>query len=97
MGIVTKDTFIFVNLGDSRAILCDAQKIIFETKDHRPSVEAEKQRIEAAGGVVGRLPGRETIRINFMLAVSRALGDHGFKVNKEKGKLFSFGVCCLKN
>ena len=91
MVIATKDTFIFVNLGDSRAILCGAKKIIFETKDHRPIDEAEKQRIEAAGGVVGRLCDLSIWRINSNLAVSRALGDHHFKVNDKKGKLFSFG------
>jgi serine/threonine protein phosphatase PrpC len=41
----------------------------YETQDHKPTDEAEKRRIQAAGGFVlnGRVDGG--------LAVSRALGD----------------------
>ncbi len=72
-------------MGDSRAILCRAptsknlhfngndKAIIPLSKDHKPSNRTEKNRIEAAGGVIlgGKIEGR--------LAVSRALGDFDFK------------------
>ena len=45
----------------------------FSTADHKPTNLDEKQRIQAAGGVV------ITQRINGSLAVSRALGDFDYK------------------
>jgi len=83
--LLTPDDIICANLGDSRAILCRSSSngpnenskrnntVIPLSSDHKPCNEAEKARIEAAGGVIlgGKIEGR--------LAVSRALGDFDFK------------------
>merc|ERR1712066_751565 len=45
----------------------------FATKDHKPMDDEERNRIEAAGGMV------IIQRINGALAVSRALGDFDYK------------------
>jgi len=58
------------NVGDSRAVLCRDKKAVALTIDHKPTLPEETKRIRAAGGDVrGK-------RVNGVLAVSRALGDH---------------------
>lgn len=63
----------FANCGDSRAVLCRSGQVCFSTEDHKPYSPLEKERIESAGGSVSFQ------RINGSLAVSRALGDFGYK------------------
>ena len=48
--------------------------------DHKPEDEPEKSRIERAGGVV-----TADGRVNGGLNLSRAIGDHAYKQNKELG------------
>jgi len=64
---------VIANCGDCRAILSQAGQTICLTRDHKPSDEAEQQRIVNQGGTVigGRLQGQ--------LAVSRAFGNYEFK------------------
>jgi len=71
--LITKKHFFFFNAGDSRTILVSDSKVTFSTEDHKPTNEAEKKRIEDAGGRV------MIQRINGSLAVSRALGDFEYK------------------
>lgn len=69
------DTFALyvANVGDSRAVICRDGKAIRLTIDHKPTLEEEKRRITEAGGFVGQG------RVNGVLAISRALGDHTLK------------------
>lgn len=69
---------IIGNIGDSRVLIGNEDRIIFRTRDHVPNIVAEQQRIEAAGGYIkeGRVDGR--------LAMSRALGDWSFKTPLKK-------------
>ncbi|PHJ22055.1 protein phosphatase 2c domain-containing protein [Cystoisospora suis] len=67
------------NVGDSRALLLypDGTYVPL-SKDHKPSDEEERRRIEAAGGsVVKKASG--VARIDGRLAVSRAFGDFSMK------------------
>lgn len=62
------------NCGDSRGILVDKEKNAYiVTKDHKPTLREEKDRITKAGGSV------MIQRVNGSLAVSRALGDYDYK------------------
>lgn len=47
------------------------------TKDHHPSRDDERNRVEAAGGYVVEWAG--VFRVNGELAVTRAIGDMAFK------------------
>ncbi|KUF74014.1 serine/threonine-protein kinase [Phytophthora nicotianae] len=62
------------NVGDCRAVLCTADAIAVDlTTDHKASLPAEQERIEASGGFVhnGRLDG--------ILQISRGFGDLAHK------------------
>jgi len=65
------------NVGDSRAVLSRKGRAIRMTIDHKPNLPEEAKRIEDAGGFIGRCN-----RVNGLLAISRALGDHMLKPNE---------------
>lgn len=71
------------NCGDSRAVLRAGGSLI-ATEDHKPGREDEAARITAAGGTVapGVLGG--PLRVDGSLAVSRAMGDFGFKPEGQR-------------
>lgn len=64
------------NVGDSRAVLIRGTKAQRLTLDHKASLPEEAKRITEAGGWIGR-----NKRVNGVLAISRALGDHMLKEN----------------
>lgn len=72
-GFVTKDHIIVANAGDSRSVLAKNGGTVPMSFDHKPNNDIEKNRIEAAGGIV------RNRRVNGDLAVSRALGDFIYK------------------
>ena len=75
---VLRDNQLFVaNAGDSRCVVCREGKAIEMSFDHKPEDDCERQRIEKAGGQVTR-----DGRVNNGLNLSRAIGDHSYKVNK---------------
>ncbi len=68
------------SVGDSRAVLCDSVgAIIRQTKDHKPSDEEEKIRVEASGSFI------ERNRVGGVLAMTRAMGDFPLKKTREGG------------
>lgn len=67
------NSFHVINLGDSRCLVFQDNHQIFITKDHKPTDQIEKNRIELAGGYI------EDDRLNGDLAVSRGLGDFEYK------------------
>lgn len=64
------------NVGDSRALLLRNGVAKRLTIDHKASDPDEAKRITDAGGFIGR-----NKRVNGVLAISRALGDHMLKEN----------------
>ncbi|XP_047988354.1 probable protein phosphatase CG10417 [Leguminivora glycinivorella] len=74
-----KGNELFVaNAGDSRCIICREGKAIDMSIDHKPEDAPELERITKAGGKVSN-----DGRINGGLNLSRAIGDHSYKQNKE--------------
>lgn len=72
--LVTQRSLTVANVGDSRAVLCRAGVPLPLSRDHKPKVAAERQRILQAGGFI--VDGR----VNGDLSLSRALGDFRHKV-----------------
>lgn len=77
--LISPTHFYIANCGDSRAVLCRKGKAAISTMDHKPTVAAERKRIQDAGGSV------MIHRVNGSLAVSRALGDFEYKSVEGKG------------
>lgn len=69
-------TLYTANVGDSRAVLVRGGKAVRLTIDHKPNLPEEEKRIKDSGGFV------IDKRVNGVLAISRALGDHMLKVNE---------------
>ncbi|KAF1970472.1 PP2C-domain-containing protein [Bimuria novae-zelandiae CBS 107.79] len=77
VGIISKNKIYVANSGDSRAVLGIKGRAKPLSYDHKPQNEAEKARIQAAGGFV------DFGRVNGNLALSRAIGDFEFKKSAE--------------
>ncbi|KAI2811580.1 hypothetical protein RDWZM_003658 [Blomia tropicalis] len=74
--LLKNNVFYCANIGDTRCVLCRNGKAYPLSNDTKPEDPAETARIEKAGGTVVRG------RINTLINVSRAFGDHMFK-NKQ--------------
>lgn len=79
--LISPTHFYIANCGDSRGVLCRQGSPAVSTFDHKPTVPAEKKRIQDAGGSV------MIQRVNGSLAVSRALGDFEYKSVEGRGNL----------
>ncbi|CAJ1973752.1 unnamed protein product [Sphenostylis stenocarpa] len=69
---------VVANAGDCRAVLCRRGKAIEMSRDHKPSCNKERKRIEASGGYV------YDEYLNGQLNVARALGDWHMEGMKSK-------------
>uniref|UniRef100_A0A7R9VJQ1 protein-serine/threonine phosphatase n=1 Tax=Chlamydomonas euryale TaxID=1486919 RepID=A0A7R9VJQ1_9CHLO len=74
--VLYQHRLVVANVGDSRAVLCRGGKAIALSMDHKPNHREERERIEAAGGMV---VWAGTWRVGGVLAVSRAFGDKPLK------------------
>jgi serine/threonine protein phosphatase PrpC len=79
---INPEKIISINCGDSRAILITKNKnIISLTRDHKPELADERERIEASGGRIDKIYGMGPYRVWFKnedypgLAMSRSIGD----------------------
>ncbi|KAL5120466.1 Protein phosphatase 2C 2 [Pleosporales sp. CAS-2024a] len=77
VAILSKDKIYCANSGDSRTVLGVKGRAKPLSFDHKPQNEAEKARIQAAGGFV------DFGRVNGNLALSRAIGDFEFKKSAD--------------
>lgn len=74
--IMRGNKLVVANAGDSRCVLSKGGQAYDLSKDHKPELEAEKERILKAGGFI------HGGRINGSLNLTRAIGDMEFKCNK---------------
>ena len=76
-----KDIAFVVNIGDSRTLVYQNDDLIYRTALHVPWKVDEFAHIYNAGGTISHR--EKTIRLNGMLAMSRAIGDCLLKVRLE--------------
>ena len=81
VGLVRGNELVVANAGDSRAVLSRAGCAIPLSFDHKPSDQAERDRVYAAGGFIREANGHH--RINGNLNLSRSIGDLKYKQNKR--------------
>lgn len=74
---IRKGQLVVSNAGDCRAVMSREGTAEALTNDHRPSLESERERIEAQGAYVDCCRG--VWRIQGSLAVSRSIGDQHLK------------------
>ncbi|KAI3427854.1 Protein-serine/threonine phosphatase [Psidium guajava] len=74
---IRKGKLVVSNAGDCRAVMSRGGTAEALTTDHRPSLESERERIEALGAYVDCCRG--VWRIQGSLAVSRSIGDQHLK------------------
>ena len=95
MAMIKNNKLIIGNIGDSRILLFKNGKLFFETVDHKPNSEKEKDRIKKSGGQIYQsqalVPISQKINLPWRvlpgrLSVSRAFGDVQAKKEKFGGK-----------
>lgn len=67
---------ITAHVGDSRAVMITESESYDLTADHKPSNPSEKERVELLGG---RIIQYGVLRVQGVLAVTRALGDYSLR------------------
>ena len=78
---LTNKLIICANVGDSRAVMCDAKGTAFAlSHDHKPNNPEEVLRIRDNGGHISNKSG--CWRVDGTLACSRSLGDYPLKQKK---------------
>ncbi|XP_068219913.1 protein phosphatase 1G [Palaemon carinicauda] len=78
LALIRGSKLYVANVGDSRIVVCRDGKAVDMSIDHKPEDDEETSRIIKAGGRV-----TEDGRVNGGLNLSRAIGDHGYKQNKN--------------
>lgn len=73
VAMVSDSHLCAANCGDSRAVLSRGGMAYRLTRDHKPELDDEEERINSCGGRVLDFNGK---RVMGLLAMSRALGDH---------------------
>lgn len=76
VAIIRENQLIVANAGDSRCVISRKGQAYNLSRDHKPDLEVERERILKAGGFI------HAGRVNGSLNLARAIGDMEFKQNK---------------
>ncbi|KAL2489937.1 putative protein phosphatase 2C 60 [Forsythia ovata] len=76
VAIIRDNQLVIANAGDSRCVISRNGQAYNLSRDHKPDLEAERDRILKAGGFI------HAGRVNGSLNLARAIGDMEFKQNK---------------
>nr|XP_043637733.1 probable protein phosphatase 2C 60 [Erigeron canadensis]XP_043637734.1 probable protein phosphatase 2C 60 [Erigeron canadensis] len=77
VAIIRNDQLVVANSGDSRCVISRKGQAHNLSKDHKPNLDSEKERIKKAGGFI------HAGRVNGTLNLTRAIGDVGMKKDKS--------------
>ncbi|CAF2616123.1 unnamed protein product [Rotaria sp. Silwood2] len=79
--LISPKSAFLINIGDCRGIIISKDgQILSATKDHKPDVRKEQERIRKAGGHITK-PKNSVLRVEDKLAMTRALGDYSLDKN----------------
>ncbi|XP_075488606.1 putative protein phosphatase 2C 60 isoform X2 [Primulina tabacum] len=76
VAIIRENQLVVANAGDSRCVISRNGQAYNLSRDHKPDLEVERDRIFKAGGFI------HAGRVNGSLNLARAIGDMEFKQNK---------------
>ncbi|XP_021746418.1 probable protein phosphatase 2C 60 [Chenopodium quinoa] len=76
VAVIRENQLLVANAGDSRCVISRKGQAYNLSRDHKPELDAEKERIMRAGGFI------HAGRVNGSLNLARAIGDMEFKQNK---------------
>ncbi|MQL81661.1 hypothetical protein Taro_014127, partial [Colocasia esculenta] len=76
VAIIRNNQLVIANAGDSRCVISRKGQAYNLSRDHKPELDAERERILKAGGFI------HAGRVNGSLNLARAIGDMEFKQNK---------------
>ncbi|XP_027180690.1 probable protein phosphatase 2C 60 isoform X1 [Coffea eugenioides] len=76
VAIIRDNQLVVANAGDSRCVISRKGQAYNLSRDHKPDLEIERERILKAGGFI------HAGRVNGSLNLARAIGDMEFKQNK---------------
>ncbi|KAL1290979.1 hypothetical protein HN51_059531 [Arachis hypogaea] len=76
VAVIRNNQLFVANAGDSRCVISRKGQAYNLSRDHKPELEIEKERILKAGGFI------HAGRVNGSLNLARAIGDMEFKQNK---------------
>eukprot|EP00262_Sarcandra_glabra_P010706 TRINITY_DN2608_c0_g1_i2.p1 TRINITY_DN2608_c0_g1~~TRINITY_DN2608_c0_g1_i2.p1 ORF type:complete len:351 (-),score=76.14 TRINITY_DN2608_c0_g1_i2:183-1235(-) len=76
VAIIRNNQLVVANAGDSRCVISRKGQAYNLSRDHKPDLEVERERILKAGGFI------HAGRVNGSLNLARAIGDMEFKQNK---------------
>ncbi|XP_010447488.1 PREDICTED: probable protein phosphatase 2C 60 isoform X1 [Camelina sativa] len=76
VAVIRNKQLFVANAGDSRCVISRKGQAYNLSRDHKPDLDAEKERILKAGGFI------HAGRVNGSLNLARAIGDMEFKQNK---------------
>ncbi|KAK4269515.1 hypothetical protein QN277_022662 [Acacia crassicarpa] len=76
VAVIRGNQIVVANAGDSRCVISRKGQAHNLSKDHKPDLEVERDRILKAGGFI------QVGRVNGSLNLARAIGDMEFKQNK---------------
>ncbi|XP_010265542.1 PREDICTED: probable protein phosphatase 2C 60 isoform X2 [Nelumbo nucifera] len=76
VAVIRNNQLLVANAGDSRCVISRKGQAYNLSRDHKPELEAERERILKAGGFI------HAGRVNGSLNLARAIGDMEFKQNK---------------
>jgi len=76
MALIDLTHITVCHIGDSCAYLLRGHQLLAMSRCHKPSRPDERDRIKQAGGFISCTPSDKTERVQGVLAISRAIGDH---------------------